>query len=133
MRTTKAGFDRSQQSGSISSKLLLDQSLEIISQQLCDRRGISFRELARFVMGRCICSQNGLTYSLTPHGNQSYKLAQQKGRCSFFDPRNPKHEVVVKLHKFYKKFRTKCKLAGCAELVEQSRGVYSLENNRYGW
>ncbi|KAG5384220.1 hypothetical protein IGI04_035690 [Brassica rapa subsp. trilocularis] len=65
----------------MSSKLLLDQSSEIVSQQLCDRCGMLFRELSRFVLERCICSHKGLTDSIYPHGNQSY-LAQQKGKCS---------------------------------------------------
>ncbi|KAG5387485.1 hypothetical protein IGI04_038955 [Brassica rapa subsp. trilocularis] len=65
----------------MSRKLLLDQSSEIVSQQLCDGCGMLFRELSRFVLERCICSHKGLTDSIYPHGNQSY-LAQQKGKCS---------------------------------------------------
>ncbi|KAH0899533.1 hypothetical protein HID58_032443 [Brassica napus] len=85
----------------MSRKLLLDQSSEIVSQQLCDGCGMLFRELSRFVLERCICSHKGLTDSIYPHGNQSYvhrvsflpsfitlslslfsQLAQQKGKCS---------------------------------------------------
>ncbi|CAF2165584.1 unnamed protein product, partial [Brassica rapa] len=76
-----ACFSRSQQSTRMSRKLLLDQSSEIVSQQLCDGCGMLFRELSRFVLERCICSHKGLTDSIYPHGNQSY-LAQQKGKCS---------------------------------------------------